>query len=217
MKKAFTLIELIFVIVIIGILASIALPKLNKNDLSKAAIQVATHIRYTQHLAMVDDKFNASDNQWYKDRWQLQFNKTIDTIDVWAYTIYNDITRSGNANGVSEIAINPNNRKKYMTGGASGFIDLDDNRRTRVMALQETYGIKDIKFSNCGSTAKRISFDNLGRPLNGSPSTADNPVERIITTQCKIELCTVIDCDIANSDEAISILIEPETGYVKIL
>lgn len=217
MKKAFTLIELIFVLVVIGVIAAVSLPNLNKNDLSKAAVQVATHIRYTQHLAMMDDKFDKTDSNWYKKRWQIQFNKTIDTIDVWAYTIYSDYTISGNANGVSEIAKNPYNKNQYLTGGASGFIDLNDNRRMKVMALQETYGIKDIKFSNCGSTAKRISFDTLGRPLNGSPSTANNQVERIITTQCIIKLCEVTDCDAANLDEAISIFIEPETGFVDVL
>jgi prepilin-type N-terminal cleavage/methylation domain-containing protein len=57
MKRfAFTMLELIFVIIVIGILAVLAMPSFNKNSLAEAAEQVAGHIRYTQHLAMVDDK-----------------------------------------------------------------------------------------------------------------------------------------------------------------
>jgi len=217
MKNAFTLIELVFVIVVIGIIATISLPNLNKNNLPKAAIQVASHIRYTQHLAMMNDKFNPNVNQWYRDRWQIQFNESIDTIDVWAYTIYSDTSRSSNANALNEIAKSPLNRNKFLTGGSSGFVDLDDSRRTKVMGLKESYGIQDIKFVNCGSTAKRISFDHLGRPLNGDPNTAINPVHRIITSICTIELCSVDNCANANADEKISIAIEPETGYVHVL
>lgn len=38
--------------------------------------QVIAHIRYTQHLAMMDDKFNADESTWYKRRWQIWFSKT---------------------------------------------------------------------------------------------------------------------------------------------
>ena len=217
MKKAFTLIELVFVIIVIGIIAATVIPRTSSNGLQEAAIQVVSHIRYTQHLAMVDDKFDSSDSLWYRDRWQIQFNKTIDGEDVWAYTIYNDTSRSSNANGVNEIAKNPENRNQYMTGGASGFIDLDDSRRSKKMALQESFGIKDIEFNNCGSTAKRVSFDYLGRPLNGNPNTATNTVERLITSQCLITICTVLDCDAADESEKLTIAIEPESGYIHIL
>ena len=56
-KRAFTMIELIFVIVVVGILAAIMIPKLNRNASREAANQILTHIRYTQHLAMQDDKY----------------------------------------------------------------------------------------------------------------------------------------------------------------
>ena len=57
-KKAFSLIELIFVIVIIGILSSVLVPRFDRPTLIEAAHQIISHIRYTQHLAMVDNKFD---------------------------------------------------------------------------------------------------------------------------------------------------------------
>ena len=61
MKKAFTMLELVFVLVVIGILAAVMIPNMQSTALREAAIQVVSHIRYTQHLAMIDDKFDTTD------------------------------------------------------------------------------------------------------------------------------------------------------------
>ena len=61
-KKAFTMLELVFVIVVSGILAATFIPRFDRDNLQEAADQVISHIRYTQHLAMVDDKFLADKN-----------------------------------------------------------------------------------------------------------------------------------------------------------
>jgi len=73
MKKAFTMLELIFVLIVIGILTAIIIPSTKRNPVDEAAIKLLSLIRYTQHLAMVDDKFN-SNNAWYKNRWQITFS-----------------------------------------------------------------------------------------------------------------------------------------------
>ncbi|EQB40190.1 hypothetical protein M947_03975 [Sulfurimonas hongkongensis] len=210
MKKAFTMMELIFVLIVIGILAAVILPEMKSNKLREAAIQVVSHIRYTQHLAMVDDKFDVNDADWYKKRWQIQFNKTIEGEDIWAYTIYSDETLSDNANAINEIARDPQNSNQYMSGGASGFILLGDIRRNKKMALQETYDITNVSFSNCGSTARRITFDHIGRPLFGNPNSANSIYERVITDTCNIRLTH-------SSGDIVNIAIEPETGYAHIL
>ncbi|MCK9473148.1 type II secretion system protein [Sulfurimonas sp.] len=214
MKKAFTMMELVFVIVVIGILAAVIIPRVGSNKLNEAALQVIAHIRYTQHLAMVDDKFGQNTNatvDWYKKRWQIQFNETLEGKNVWAYTIYRDETTSGNANSKKEIAKNPQNPNQYMSGGAAGFINLDDIKRNKKMALRETYDVTDVSFSNCGSTARRITFDHLGRPLFGNPSTANSIYERVIVNKnCTIRLTH-------SNGKTADIAIEPETGYTHIL
>ncbi|WP_434637820.1 type II secretion system GspH family protein [Sulfurimonas sp. NW7] len=73
MKKAFTLLELVFVIVVIGILAAVILPRVKTNPVAEAAVHLLSQIRYTQHLAIIDDKFTQN-NTWYKDRWQIVLN-----------------------------------------------------------------------------------------------------------------------------------------------
>jgi len=80
MKKAFTMLELIFVIVVIGILAAVILPRTKTNPVQEAAVDLLSKIRYTQHLALVDDKYDASNTSWYKNRWQIQFNGNTYTV-----------------------------------------------------------------------------------------------------------------------------------------
>ncbi len=74
MKKAFTLLELVFVLVVIGILAAVILPRTSADSAVEAALELQSSIRYTQHLAMQDDKFDATDNTWFRNRWQIVFN-----------------------------------------------------------------------------------------------------------------------------------------------
>ena len=73
MKKAFTMLELVFVIVIVGILAAVMIPRFDTNPVHEAKIQLVGHIRYAQHLAIVDDKFDAN-TTWYKNVWQIAFD-----------------------------------------------------------------------------------------------------------------------------------------------
>ena len=75
--KAFSLFELIIVMVVIGVLLSITAINFKNDDLARAANQVASHIRYTQFLALTDDKFNPEDKNWTKSRWQIYFTKTV--------------------------------------------------------------------------------------------------------------------------------------------
>ena len=47
MKKAFTILELVVAIVAIGIIAVMALPRINDDHIAEAADQVMSHIRDT--------------------------------------------------------------------------------------------------------------------------------------------------------------------------
>jgi len=86
MKKAFTMIELIFVIVVIGILASAIIPRTKTNQLRESASKLLSHIRYTQHLNLVNDKFSNTDANWYKNRWQIVFKNS--TYSILSETTY---------------------------------------------------------------------------------------------------------------------------------
>ena len=215
MKKAFTMLELVFVIVVIGILAASIIPSTKTNPLQEAAIQLISHIRYTQHLAMIDDKYDSNDAEWYKGRWQIVFSNNIKTNNYEAYTIFSDAPGYSGDPSVTEIAQNPQNDNLLMSGGYTGTVKLDINHNSFIgmkkLNIGMSYGVDDISLDG-GCSNSRISFDYLGRPFTGDQSTMTGPysagTQRLITSVCNIIISSDID--------SITISIEPETGYAKI-
>ena len=221
-KTAFTMMELIFVIVVIGIITAVLVPRYDGTaNLRNAALQLVNDIRYTQHLAMNDDHISTSDPNWFKKRWTIIFNSDNFTDNEEAYTIFADT--EGNSTGKpdkNEVAINPIDRSRRLSGGYSGktmfdIRDLETNPSnfvgTKQNNLGKAYGITSVTLSSsCSlSSSKRISFDHLGRPLKGDLSNYTSPypsTNRIITSTCQITLTD-------SNAQSITIYIEPETGY----
>ena len=229
-KSAFTLLEFTFVIVVIGILSAIFIPKFSQNKLSQAANQVASHIRYTQHLALIEDKYDVNDPFWFLERWTIRFKKDLvySTLppngtysNKWSYTIYSDKSHDGNPN-TSEMAMNPLNNNQYLSGGYNNTLHLNNNQSMNELRLGEKYNINDIVFSGgCRSNVLYINFDHLGRPSNSFPTTSPYELpasgfHKLLTQRCDITLCTS-SCAVASANEKVTISIEPETGYVHLL
>jgi Tfp pilus assembly protein FimT len=207
-KRAFTMVELVFIVIIIGILAAVIIPKSQDNRLREAADQIVSHIRYTQHLAMMDDKFNSTDANWYKKRWQIFFERESGN---WVYTIYSDSNTNGNADE-TEIAINPQNPSNRLTGKAETYATSDMN-------LGRKYGITGvdgIEFEDCSADdERRIVFDYLGRPMQNNPRNYGAPYDStnavlITSTTCKIIVKN-------NAGQIADITIQPETGFAEVI
>jgi prepilin-type N-terminal cleavage/methylation domain-containing protein len=216
MKKAFTMLEFLIVLVVIAILAVAIIPDMKSNKLREAAVQVVSHIKYTQHLAMVDDKFDASDGKWYKKRWQIIFANQTGGGNV-RYSIFSDTSTTGNPDE-DEIAKNPQNNIKVLSGGHSNLHASFDNNLTKQLNLTSTYNINSYKLHG-GCAYGRVAFDNMGRPIKGDLSSSVKSYQstRIIKNKCIIDLCTTNNCNDASISEKISMAIEPETGYAHIL
>ena len=180
MKKAFTLIELVFVIVVLGILAFALWPTKQPTQALEAARQIVAHIRYTQHLALNDDKFathtytdkdgnaNSIAKDWYKRLWRITFSDiTADKdckIGGWRYAVYQniagDLSDKGQPNGTIEAARNPAQAGKVLSACYSG---LSTNTSDE-LNLGQTYKIENIDFSEFAAGGiQGIIFDELGR------------------------------------------------------
>lgn len=224
MKKAFTLLELIFVIVVIGILAAVIVPNTHRNPLREAAVQLISHIRYTQHLAIVDDKFDVTDANWYKKRWMIRFKKDLvytgtsiphkTYLNVWSYSIFSDKSDDKHPN-LSEIAKNPLNEKQYLSGGYNNTLHVKNTLAMQELRLGEKYSISNITFSGgCRSNVLYIYFDHFGRPFNSMDTSSAYEMasagwHKLLTSACNITLF--------HNTDTIKIVVEPETGYAHIL
>ena len=205
-RSSFTLIELIIVIVVAGILAAVMIPRLEHDNLRVAANQVIRHIQYTQHLAMVNDVYNAGNSNWYRQYWKVSF-RTVKNC----YTIYSD--RDGDfLNDADESAIDPLTNSRLYTDNNCH----DNSLNNDALLLQQSYGVDDITLgipagistdtTDCSTSSKKyIAFDNLGRPH----TSVSNSVNGIMKNPCLITL-------ISGSRSAV-IRVVPETGYVKLV
>lgn len=223
MKKAFTILEIVFVLVVIGIITAYLVPNTKTNRLYEAAQQLVNDIRYTQHLAMIDDQYTGTNN-WYEARWQIYFSDSNDACDnEVSYTIYSDASGDGNPN-LSEIAINPLEQNRYLSGCTSNepdeldIRDLDgstpeDYLGTKEMNLGRTYGVESIGIADeCRfSGSMMITFDHVGRPLQGAMDGYGQAYRsnRMVEEVCDINLSSA-------TDGVIVISIQPETGYTYI-
>ena len=236
--KAFTLLEIIFVIIVVGILSVSIIPAFQRDTLLEAATQVVSHIRYTQHLALVDDKFNPSDKEWFKGRWQIRFYKNLSFTNstcpkeslknIWAYTVFSDNPTYTKNPNIKEIAKNPLNSSELLSGGYNNTLCVDNaynNKNSNSMKslrLNSAYQVEEVKFSGgCRSDTRYINFDHLGRPFNSFPRSSSYELGKggrvkLIVKRCVISLCSTA-CSVAKSDEKIDIAIEPETGYTHII
>ena len=206
-QSAFTMLELVFVIVVLAILASLAIPRVDRDLRQEAADNILSSIRYTQHLALLDNKHKFDKKYWQKGFWNIRFK-----MDGSFYTISSNSDFDANVDK-NETAIDPTNGKHLYSD--DGNIDTDESPN---IFLLRKYGINTVDFSNCTNTANgtntsnHIAFDYFGRPHKGVFNTATNDYKTVMRADCNI-IFKFIDSDI----DDISIIIQKETGYVSLV
>jgi len=212
--SGFTMLELVFVIVILGILAALAIPRMKRDLRQEAADNILSAIRYTQHLALIDNKQRFDINNWQQRLWLIRFEKYGNNI---IYKIGSDMDNGGNIDQI-ESAIDPLTGKYLHTSDA-----VEDDDESPKIFLTKKYGITDVSFNNCKGTlntsAKHIAFDNKGRPhrgildtsssAGGSSGATDDYKTYIKNGQCEITFTS-------SSFSDIKIIILEETGFAYI-
>lgn len=171
MKKAFSLLELVLVLAILGIVISFSSFYFKQDLLMLAARQIINDIYYTRSLALnqssfKDLEFNQASRQWYKSRWQIYFIKSQFTNNEQSYSIFLDKNGDANANLGSktskEIAQDPLNPQKLISYGQSGVLNYDDIKVSKRFNLYERFKITDVEFLGSCKGTKRLVFDDFG-------------------------------------------------------
>ncbi|SFV58817.1 Putative periplasmic ATP /GTP-binding protein [hydrothermal vent metagenome] len=209
-KSAFTIIELVFVIVVLGILASLAMGRMDRDLKQEASDTILSHIRLAQQLALRDNKHRSDNNpKWQTAYWRFEYEK-CDGVDRYIYRVGSDSDLSGGINKI-ESAIDPVNGKYIWADGAcDNFEDLASDESPDVF-LYGRFGIEHVSHSTAtGScTTQNIGFDFLGRPHSGIKTyktSSDSSFQKIMTRDC------ILTFDMSDGTN-FQIKIEAETGH----
>ena len=225
MKRAFTLTELIFVIIIVSILAYFAANRFKKDTLTPASYQLLDHIKYTQSLALNQDMFVPSpyfatyrtnstqqekeSKQWFKKWWQIVFHRNS------SYSIFSDHPTTGSSNEFDRqpdtngdlIAKDPLT-SKCILGNLNGN-GVKGCTKFEFANFRDKYHVEISKVKGCGRS-KHLLFDSFGRPHCSKSSNDDdlNPYTEFLHEQFCIEL--------TKDNDTNAIFIKPITGYAYI-
>ena len=205
-RNAFTMIELVLVIVVLGILSALAIPRMERDLRQEAADNILSAIRYTQHLALIDDKTDPFDTDWQKELWKISFSTSTVGNKAFFYTISSDSNHNGSVSE-DETAIDPANGKYYFNTNGNPTINASESPN---IFIGRKYGIKKMKFTGGCSDPHHIAFDHLGRPFNGIGG-ASNDFAAYMKRDCTITLEFISD-----GIDPLTIIIKKETGYAYI-
>ncbi len=223
-SSAFTLIELLVVIIIIGIIVSTISFNFAPDKLRLATDQIIKDIRFTQSLALKDDKYqpfpayNGTDpslkameynrsKYWFKQWWQIKFGTDGDDV---IYMVFSDQPAGGDTNNFDEKIIQSSHtyelakdyNGKYMYGGDTY---LSSSEKPNEDYNLSRSGIKEVRLiSQYGidyNGSIHILFDNEGNVFLNEGKKGDlgdiNPLQaerKILTKPAYLRLCQDVEC-----------------------
>ncbi|MBZ7977268.1 prepilin-type N-terminal cleavage/methylation domain-containing protein [Campylobacter sp. RM12654] len=173
MKKAFTMIELLVVMVVGAILSAVAVSKIHTSELIDAARSIANDIRYTKILALGDDAYdgtNSYHNKYYRFTILPNENYAINTIELekdklktYPITVY------------AEDFLKPDKR----------ICDFEKDEACATRTAIHTIKGYNIKFTSTtpsipkspNSITDTIIFNELGEPLNFNQNPSGFKIE----------------------------------------
>jgi len=220
-KSAFTMIELVFVIVVLGILASIAMGRMERDLQQEASSTILSHIRLAQQLAMSDNKHRRdNNNNWQRAYWRIQFKNCNPSGTVKAiYNVGSDSDLSGGDISKSESAID------HVTGKylyATCFENSLSNDVSENIRIGKKFGVSSVNITGCGtiggSVANQIAFDYLGRPHRGvTIYTVGSSFNKMVITDCRVNVNLLTDQDNDGVLDSFTIVVEADTGHAFIV
>jgi len=160
------MIELIFVIIVLGILASLAIGRMDRDLKQEASETILSHIRLAQQLALRDNKHRKDNNGlWQRAYWRFEYGKCRNTTNPNGTAEYyyrvGSATTLDSAFNKNESAINPIDGKYLYTMNKCNDLRSDESP---TILISKKFGINRIrKYGGCNKV-QHIAFDYLGRP-----------------------------------------------------
>ncbi len=216
-QYAFTMLELVIVIVVIGILAALAMPRMDKDLRQEAADEIISALRFTQHMALMDNVIENTNTNWQRRFWR--FGKEGCSDEGIFYYVGSDKDMGGNIDvDKGEAAIDPTNSEVMMGQNTKPcedditeqiFTTINEVSSPNIF-LTKKYSIieNDTKLvSQCPGDTMSIGFDYLGRPHRGFENSSTPDYSTLMQNDCNLTF------EFENGIDLI-ITIEKETGRV---
>lgn len=216
-QSAFTLIELVFVIVVLGILTALAIPRYDRDIRQEASNKILSAIRYTRLMAMTDNvTFPNDTNTLKRDKWQRAFWRFgIEgcSDNGIFYYISSDKDFQGDIDA-NEVINDPTNGLHLMGSNSAPCENSVQAGASSNIFLTKDYGIEDGDIDICTNNGQYIGFDYLGRPhrgFAGSSGSSSPDYSTILHTDCTITI------NFGSSGlDPVNIIIERGTGHAYI-
>jgi len=203
-KSGFSMLELVFVIIVLGILASFAMPRFDRDLRQDAADTILSNIRYAQNMAMNDYRHNADDIKWQKSFWQFSVEGCSD--DGVFLRVGSDGDYEGDIS-LAEAAIDPANGLPMFWQNYDDCEGGGDGNVSPSIFLTKRFGVRLMTGTGGCNNVKRIFFDHLGRPHVRVNDGTTPFYGSYMSTEC------VFEFEFTQDEESVKIHILPETGY----
>ena len=214
-RTAFSMLELVMAIVVLGIVASLALPRLESDTSQEAGDSILSAIRYTQSLALSDNVTDPSNPSWQSKFWRFGVRTCLATEGDVFYYVAADKDSAGNISN-NEAAIDAASGKIMLGTAGTSCASGTNNNAAPDIFISNKFGIKNTNmFSTCTGAgpnqARYIGFDYLGRPHTGFAGSTTPDYSTLLTADCNLTF-QFTNPNIPN----LVITISKETGYAYI-
>lgn len=204
MKKAFSLLEIVLAIVLIGFLYALFIPKKQINQLEEVTNKISMYLSYVRYKALIDDKYSNND-LWHKKRWTMKFFRCREDEGGGIYfSIYSENNDTGHPNQSESLKDPLTNKYIYNNNYCK-----ENNENSKYTLLTKNFDVEKIDIS-CNNTNSlgQISFGNDGRVYSKLSNFSNEAYDYEITTPCYIKFTS------KNKDEK-EIKIHPKTAFIE--
>lgn len=159
MKKSFSLLEIIFTILLLALLYTIFIPKKQTNNFDDFINRMLIYMNYTRFQSLIDDKKDTQNELWAKKRWTIKFFRCRSDVGGIYYSIYSDKNLTGHVSIEDSLKDPLTNKNIY----SSNYCE-EKNENSKYVLLTKNFEITKVEVS-CNSTNSlgQISFGNDGR------------------------------------------------------
>ncbi|MBL3519708.1 type II secretion system protein [Arcobacter lanthieri] len=205
MKKSFILIEFVIVIILLGIIYSVFIPKKNISKLDEVTNRILIYLNFTRFKALSNDIYS-EEQLWHKKRWTMKFFRCRESEGGGIYfSIYSEDNDTGHPNQRESLKDPLTNKYIYSSNYCR------TNNENSKFVLLKNYDIKDVNIS-CNNTTSlgQISFGEDGKIYSRLSNLVSGSYEYEIKNPCIIKF-------ISNSNDFREIIIHQDTGFIELL